>query len=432
MARINVDDGFELIGRKAATAIGLESVENWWTWSIGPGSGFDLSFEAPTEEGAFADLGKEVMSMLREGSVKHPYIGHEVSLACYERIEQSVGSIDSAEYQYYMARMKGVLAVKPYRWVAAFKDYFMMLVDENLCWGTRRSDGTFDTTNLTDPDLSAWDANWKAELDVWLRRPVFSHAPFEAPAFSEAAKALGFVDVNEMSNHQAWLNMRKEDLEAATQYQTSPEAQARREAIAAKLGVPPEDIVWVDPFPPGVRNVLVRCEESDLSFLKTLGVEGQYHADLGGVEALIDDDTQAILRTFVADFRVEPFVTTEPASGTDRHPGLMASYARLHDIVSDCLDGGRIREANLPGDCQTLAGAVAACNAAKNDSPALEARLKLITVLSGVVDERNQERLDLIQRIASWSPDRDYSMGDLVKEADSFFALRVDVEPQPF
>lgn len=54
-----------------------------------------------------------------------------------------------------------------------------------------------------------------------------------------------------------------------------------------------------------------------------------------------------------------------------------------------------------------------------------------IRMISSVVDTREQERLDLIQRLASWTPEKEYSLESLIDESiNTFWHLNHNRTPQ--
>lgn len=116
-------------------------------------------------------------------------------------------------------------------------------------------------------------------------------------------------------------------------------------------------------------HVLIRCDEENMGFLKTLGVDGQFRRDLGGVDAMVAEETLERIREFGADFRVAPFDLAVSSPSNAAGVSLQQAYERLHDILSDCIEGGRLREADLPDDYQALVEALATCNAATNTAP---------------------------------------------------------------
>ena len=119
-------------------------------------------------------------------------------------------------------------------------------------------------------------------------------------------------------------------------------------------------------------SCFIRCDESTLDLLKSFGAKvSDYDHNRGGVDARLSADTLARVAEFPADFIVSaPVDQPSGIVGKGQMPGIdllpvleqvTQKYFRLHDVISDCVEGGRITEALLPDDYQAIVHTLVEC-----------------------------------------------------------------------
>lgn len=88
-----------------------------------------------------------------------------------------------------------------------------------------------------------------------------------------------------------------------------------------------------------------------------------------------------------------------------------SAYSRLHDMLSDMIEGGRLLESNIPGDYQALVAQISGpCNAADDRlSDAIRLMHRAVDILidsteawDGEEDSVKEEHADLIGDIESF------------------------------
>jgi hypothetical protein len=90
-----------------------------------------------------------------------------------EAVAEEVIRRDREEFNSYMQRLKEAIEVQPKNTAAKFEGSSAVIYQDGVFYCARNSDDVPEYHNLLDPDISAWAADWKQELDAWFASPQF-------------------------------------------------------------------------------------------------------------------------------------------------------------------------------------------------------------------------------------------------------------------
>lgn len=101
------------------------------------------------------------------------------------KLSAFLAKLECEEFESFQNRVKELLRAQPAASCAVFPSSCAIIHNNNLFYASALAAGGFELDNLVDPDVSAWDQQWKAELTRWFDNPVF--APLNDKDLAEIA-----------------------------------------------------------------------------------------------------------------------------------------------------------------------------------------------------------------------------------------------------
>lgn len=90
-----------------------------------------------------------------------------------EEVAEEAKKIERAEFNAYLEQLSAAIIAQPANTAASFDGSVAVVFDGNVFYCAKSRDEVPEYDNLVDPDLSAWDSQWKKELDAWFAAPKF-------------------------------------------------------------------------------------------------------------------------------------------------------------------------------------------------------------------------------------------------------------------